>query len=74
MNWPMFAAFFLAGVLLMSIALWWMGNKYAFLLWQLLCVAVLGVPMMLVGYFGTFVVNGILTGYRLHQLWHKSSP
>lgn len=41
-------------------------------LWELLCVCVLGVPMMAVGYFGTYLVFGVLTGYRLYTKWHRS--
>ena len=40
-------------------------------LWELLCILLLGVPMMVVGYFGTFMVFGVVTGYRLYVQWHK---
>lgn len=43
-------------------------------LWELLCIIVLGVPMMLVGYFGTFVVFGLITGHRLYMEWHQPKP
>lgn len=39
-------------------------------LWEFLCILVLGVPMMIVGYFGTFMVNGLATGNRLYSALH----
>lgn len=33
---------------------------------------VLGAPMIVVGYFGTFIVNGVVTGYLLYQKLRRS--
>lgn len=38
---------------------------------QALLVILLGVPMMVVGYFGTYLVFGVVTGHRLYMQWHK---
>ena len=40
-------------------------------LWEFLCVLLLGVPMMIVGYFGTFLVRGVVVGHMLHTRWHQ---
>jgi hypothetical protein len=40
-------------------------------LWEFLCILLLGVPMMVVGYFGTFLMFGLLTGYRIYITLHR---
>lgn len=40
--------------------------------WEFLCVVLLGAPMILVGYFGTYLVFGLITGHRLYLQWHMS--
>jgi hypothetical protein len=46
--------------------------------WEFLCIVLLGVPMMFLGYLGVFVYAGLTTGIRLHRALHldseKTSP
>lgn len=38
--------------------------------WEMLCIALLGVPMMLVGYFAAFMVNGFKAGQFFYRAVH----
>lgn len=42
-------------------------------IWLFLCIALLGMPMIVIGYFGTFLVFGVITGHRLYMQWHGPS-
>lgn len=42
-------------------------------IWELICLVLLALPGMLVGYLAGFIVNGVVTGFALQQRMHKPS-